>query len=342
MKERITFGILGGGRIGKMHAENLLFGLPNTRLAAVADPYADTITEWAGEVNLPKLTADAEEVIADPRIDAVIICSPTDTHAEYIIQCAEAGKHILCEKPISFDVKRTMEALRIVESSGVKLQIGFNRRFDTNAQEIYKAVSSGRIGDPHIVRITSRDPAPPPISYIEVSGGIFVDMMIHDFDMARFVSCSEVTEVYATGACLIDPKIGEAGDVDTAMVVLKFENGAVGVIDNSRAAGYGYDQRVEVFGSKGSVESDNRTNSQVKVRNQDGVTGQKPLWFFVERYKDAYVFEIESFVEAVVNDKEIAVTGDDGLKSVLIGLAATESLHANKPVALKDFVRQFE
>ncbi|MCK4514737.1 MAG: Gfo/Idh/MocA family oxidoreductase, partial [Spirochaetaceae bacterium] len=226
MKERITFGILGGGRIGKMHAENLLFGLPNTRLAAVADPYADTITEWAGEVNLPKLTADAEEVIADPRIDAVIICSPTDTHAEYIIQCAEAGKHILCEKPISFDVKRTMEALRIVESSGVKLQIGFNRRFDTNAQEIPKAVSSGRIGDPHIVRITSRDPAPPPISYIEVSGGIFVDMMIHDFDMARFVSCSEVTEVYATGACLIDPKIGEAGDVDTAMVVLKFENGA--------------------------------------------------------------------------------------------------------------------
>ena len=341
MEERITFGILGGGRIGKMHAENLLSGLPNARLAAVADPYAANITEWADEVSLPKLTADAGDIIHDPEIDAVIICSPTDTHAEYIIECAEAGKHILCEKPISFDVERTREALQIVEKSHVKLQIGFNRRFDSNAQEIFQAVSSGRIGEPHIVRLTSRDPAPPPISYIEVSGGIFVDMMIHDFDMARFVSCSEVIEVYASGACLIDPKIGEAGDVDTAIVTLKFENGAVGVIDNSRSAGYGYDQRIEVFGSKGSVESGNRTASQVIVRNQDGVTGQKPLWFFVERYKDSYLFEIERFMEAVTNDSDVAISGEDGLKAVLIGLAATESRRINKPVILEEFVRQF-
>jgi myo-inositol 2-dehydrogenase / D-chiro-inositol 1-dehydrogenase len=342
MKDRITFGVLGGGRIGKMHAENLLFSLPKARLAAVADPFADTIAEWAEDVGVPKLTPDAKEVISDPEIDAVIICSPTDTHADYIIECAEAGKQILCEKPISFDVKRTKEALKVARDAGVKLQIGFNRRFDTNAQQIHKAVASGKVGEPHIVRITSRDPAPPPISYIEVSGGIFVDMMIHDFDMSRFISCSEVTEIYATGACLIDPKIGEAGDVDTALVTLKFANGAVGVIDNSRAAGYGYDQRMEVFGSKGSVESDNRTESQVIVRNDEGVTGQKPLWFFVERYKDSYLFEIEGFIEAVINNTDVAISGEDGLKAVLIALAATESRVSGKPVVYEEFIRKFD
>lgn len=338
MKEQLRFGVLGGGRIGKMHAENLIFGLPQAELLAVADPFADSIKDWAREVDIPQLTKDATEVITNPDIDAIIICSPTDTHADYIIECARAGKQILCEKPISFDVKKTRVALAEVRKAGVKLQVGFNRRFDSNAMKLRETIESGGIGEQHIVRVTSRDPAPPPIEYVKVSGGIFVDMMIHDFDMVRFLTGSEVKEIYAKGACLIDPEIGKVGDVDTAVVTLTFESGALGVIENSRKAGYGYDQRMEVFGSKGSVEADNRTDSEVIVRNENGVTGQKPLWFFIERYKDAYFREIRSFVEAVVNDAPVAVTGEDGLEAVLIGLAATESLKTGLPVDYKKFV----
>lgn len=338
MKTRMKIGILGGGRIGKMHAENLLFGIPETELMAVADPFADAIADWAREVGIPRLTKEASEVIGDPSIEAIIICSPTETHADYIIECAKAGKHILCEKPISFDVRKTRLALEEVKKAGVKLQIGFNRRFDTNAQKLRETIESGGIGKQYIVRITSRDPAPPPIDYIKVSGGIFVDMMIHDFDMVRFLTGSEVKEIYSKGACLIDPEIGKAGDVDTAIVTITFANGAIGSIENSRAAGYGYDQRMEVFGSKGSVEADNRTDSEVILRTDSGVLGQKPLWFFIERYKDAYFKEIRSFVDAVFNDAAVSVTGEDGLEAVLIGLAATESLKTEQPVDYKEFV----
>ncbi len=341
MKNKPGFGVIGCGRIGKMHAENLLRRSTDVQFIAAADPFADSLQQWAESVGIPKLTADYRDVIDDPAIDAVVICSPTDSHVDYIIECARAGKHILCEKPISLDVKKTKEALSIVEKAGVALQIGFQRRFDTNAQTIHRAVASGEIGTVHMVRITSRDPAPPPISYIESSGGIFVDMMIHDLDMARFLAQSEISEVYATGACLVDSAIGTAGDIDTAIVTLKFENGALGVINNSREAVYGHDQRIEVFGSKGSAESDNRTEAEVVVRTVNGVNGQKPLWFFVERYKEAYVSELDSFLDSVTGGKPVPVNGTDGVNSVIVGLAAGESLRKNQPVTISEFEKQF-
>lgn len=340
MSKPLNLGVIGGGRIGKMHAEHILSAIPGVTLTAVADPLADNLGDWAAQVGVPRLTKDHMDLVRDPEIDAIVICSPTETHAPFIIDCARAGKHILCEKPISFDIGKTREALRTVEEAGVKLQIGFNRRFDSNAQKIRRAVTDGRVGDPQIVRITSRDPAIPPASYVQVSGGIFVDMMIHDFDMARFVTGDEVVQVYAGGACLIDPLFREAGDVDTAIVTLTFAGGTLGVIDNSRQAVYGYDQRIEVFGSKGSVESDNRTAAEVVVRGEEGISSEKPLWFFIERYHEAYLEEIRQFRDAILEDKPVPVDGMDGLKPVIIGLAATESLKTGVPVSIAEFEKR--
>jgi myo-inositol 2-dehydrogenase/D-chiro-inositol 1-dehydrogenase len=218
----------------------------------------------------------------------------------------------------------------------VKLQVGFNRRFDHNFRRVHELVRSGALGHPHLVRITSRDPAPPPPEYVKVSGGIFLDMTIHDFDMARYLSCSEVVEVYAHGAVLVDPAIGEAGDVDTAVVTLSFANGAIGVIDNSRRAVYGYDQRVEVFGSKGCASCGNDTPSSVVVASEQGVQGDKPLYFFLERYRQAFIDEMKAFFRALTEDTPTPVGGVDGLKPILIGLAAKRSLAEHRPVKVSE------
>jgi len=215
---------------------------------------------------------------------------------------------------------------------GVKLQVGFNRRFDPNFAAVQQQVASGALGEPHIIRITSRDPAPPPAEYVAGSGGMFLDMTIHDFDMARFLSGSEVTEVHAYGAVLIDPEIGKAGDIDTAVISLKFANGALGIIENSRKAVYGYDQRVEVFGSKGAAMADNNTPTSMVVFNESGTIRDKPLYFFLERYEKAFVAEMQSFIDAIRDDKPTKVSGNDGLAPVLIALAAQESLKTGKPV----------
>ena len=241
---------------------------------------------------------------------------------------------MFCEKPIDFDLGRIQKVIAAVEQKGVKFQVGFNRRFDRNFKHVKDVVAAGKIGDPHIVMVTSRDPAPPPISYVKVSGGIFLDMMIHDFDMVRYLSGSEVTEVFTNGVVLVDPEIGEAGDVDTAIVTLKFANGAIGVINNSRKAVYGYDQRVEVFGSKGCVTADNETPNLTTLYTEDGVMREKPLYFFLERYNDAFIAEEQGFVDAVLEDKPTLVNATDGLKPVLIAIAAKESLESGKPVKL--------
>jgi myo-inositol 2-dehydrogenase/D-chiro-inositol 1-dehydrogenase len=256
-----------------------------------------------------------------------------------IIAAAKAGKHIFCEKPIDFNIEKIMQALNSVEAAGVKLQIGFNRRFDHNFKKVRELVESGKVGDVHIVKITSRDPAPPPIEYLKVSGGIFLDMTIHDFDMARYLSVSEVEEVYAQGAVLIDPAIGQVGDVDTAIITLKFRNGAMGVIDNSRQAVYGYDQRVEVFGSQGNVAVKNDFPDSAKLSTAQGVISAKPQYFFLERYKMSYVEELKAFVDAVANDREPAVTGNDGLQPVLIGVAALKSLAEKRPVKIEEVLK---
>ena len=326
----VTFGIIGAGRIGKLHADNLLSRVDGARLKAITDPFLDE--DWAASRNIPLTGKDHRILLDDPEIDAILIGSPSAEHAQQMIECAEAGKHIFCEKPIALDPEIIRNALAEVDKSGVKLQVGFNRRFDPNFSAVQQQVVSGVLGDPHIIRITSRDPAPPPAEYVAGSGGMFLDMTIHDFDMARFLSSSEVTEVHAYGAVLVDPEIGKAGDIDTAVISLKFANGALGIIENSRKAVYGYDQRVEVFGAKGTAMADNNTPTSMIVLNESGTIRDKPLYFFLERYKTAFVAEMQAFVDAIREDKPTLVSGKDGLVPVLIAMAAKESLKTGKPV----------
>jgi myo-inositol 2-dehydrogenase/D-chiro-inositol 1-dehydrogenase len=331
-----TIGIIGAGRIGKLHADNLVTRIPEARVLAIADIMLDAARETSSRLNIPNVSADYHDILNNKDIQAVAICSATDTHSQIISEAAQAGKHIFCEKPIDFSLEKIDRALAAVDKAGVTLQIGFNRRFDPNFARVREVVQSGGIGDVHILRITSRDPAPPPISYIKVSGGIFLDMTIHDFDMARFLVDSEVTEVYAVGAVRVDPAIGEAGDVDTAVITLRFANGAIGVIDNSRKAVYGYDQRVEVFGSAGVVASDNNTANRVYVGDTSGFHGALPLYFFLERYTDSYINEMKAFIHAVEKDETPPVVGLDGRIPVVIGLAAWQSVREGRPVKVSE------
>ncbi|SVA64252.1 uncharacterized protein METZ01_LOCUS117106 [marine metagenome] len=326
----VTFGIIGAGRIGKLHADNLLSRVDGARLKAITDPFLDE--DWVASRNIPLTGKDHRILLDDPEIDAILIGSPSAEHAPQMIECAEAGKHIFCEKPIALDPEIIRNALAEVDKSGVKLQVGFNRRFDPNFAAVQQQVASGALGAPHIIRITSRDPAPPPAEYVAGSGGMFLDMTIHDFDMARFLSGSEVSEVHAYGTVLVDPEIGKAGDIDTAVISLKFANGALGIIENSRKAVYGYDQRVEVFGAKGTAMADNNTPTSMIVLNESGTIRDKPLYFFLERYKTAFVAEMQAFVDAIREDKPTLVSGKDGLVPVLIAMAAKESLKTGKPV----------
>jgi myo-inositol 2-dehydrogenase/D-chiro-inositol 1-dehydrogenase len=337
MKDKLRIGVIGAGRIGKIHAENIAYFIPQAKLEGVADVMMTAELEaWAKGLGARVVSKDPAAIFADKDIDAVIICSSTDTHADLTIAAAKAGKHIFCEKPVDLSVAKVQAALDAVKAAKVKLQVGFNRRFDHNFRRVRELALSGQIGDVHVVKITSRDPAPPPAQYVAVSGGIFLDMMIHDFDMARFQAGSEVVEVHAVGAVLVDPAIGKAGDVDTAIVTLKFANGAIGVIDNSRKAVYGYDQRVEVFGSKGAAQAENDAPSTVKLSNEAGVTAEKPLYFFLERYKTAFVDEMKAFVAAVLEGKDTPVTGEDGLRDLLVGLAAKKSLAEKRPVRIDE------
>lgn len=335
MAQKLNIGLLGAGRIGRVHAQNLAYHLPQARLVGVADVLLNAAKQVAGEYGLPAY-GDPRRLLEDSSVEAVVICTSTDTHAALIEAAAQAGKHIFCEKPIALDLAAIDRALAAAKVAGVKLQIGFNRRFDPSFQRVRQAVANGEIGQPHILRITSRDPQPPPIGYIRVSGGIFLDMTIHDFDMARFLMGTEVEEVYAAGAVLVDEAIGEAGDVDTAIVTLRFANGALGTIDNSRRAVYGYDQRVEVFGSKGMISVSNETPHRATLSDAAGVHGPLPEFFFIERYAAAYIAEMRAFVESVLEDKTPPVTGEDGRIPVVMGYAAWKSLRERRPVALKE------
>jgi myo-inositol 2-dehydrogenase/D-chiro-inositol 1-dehydrogenase len=334
--DSIAVGIIGAGRIGRIHAENLHHLVPGAHLAAVADVFPDKVLPWARTLGLERVSREPREVIEDAGIQAVVVCTSTDTHADLVVAAAERGKHVFCEKPIDLTLGKARRAVQRAERAGVKLQVGFNRRFDHNFRRIRDLVSSGAVGTPHVVRITSRDPGPPPVEYVRSSGGIFLDMMIHDFDMARFLTGSEVVDVFARGAVLVDPAIGQAGDVDTAIVTLTFASGALGVIDGSRGATYGYDQRVEVFGSKGAASCENDTASSVRLSDASGVTGEKPLHFFLERYQRAFLDEMRAFVAALREDRPVPVTGEDGLRPIAIALAAGRSLEERRPVRVAD------
>lgn len=335
-KKMITFGVIGAGRIGKIHAENLVTRIPGVQVLSIADIMLEAAQERAAHLHIPTATADYHDILADPNINAIAICSSTDTHAQIIVEAAEAGKHIFCEKPVDHDLAKIDAALVAVEKAGVKLQIGFNRRFDPNFRKVREMIAANKVGIPHILRITSRDPAPPPVEYIKVSGGIFLDMTIHDFDMARYLMGCEVTEIYVAGGVMVDPAIGEAGDIDTAIITLRFENGAIGTIDNSRKAVYGYDQRVEVFGSGGMVATNNNTPDSHIYSNADGVLSALPLYFFLERYAESFTQEMREFVASIQNDTTPPVIGMDGRIPVIMCMAALKSYQENRPVKLSE------
>ncbi len=325
--EKVNVGVIGVGRIGRLHARNLKYQVPGAKLLAVADIFEKSAKEIASQLEIPIAEKDYRVLLENDDIDAVAICSSTDTHAQIISEAAEAGKHIFCEKPIALDLNKIDQVIIEVKKAGVKLQVGFNRRFDPSFKKAKELVKNGAIGTPHLVRITSRDPEPPPISYIKVSGGIFLDMMIHDFDMARYLLDQEVVELMAVGSCLVDPTIGEVGDIDTAIVTLKYKNGAWGTIDNSRKAVYGYDQRIEIFGSEGCITVGNPRPTEVAVNSTNNTISDNPLYFFIERYQEAYLAEMEEFIKCIQEDKEPSVDGFDGKISVQMGYAAKESLN---------------
>jgi myo-inositol 2-dehydrogenase / D-chiro-inositol 1-dehydrogenase len=334
--KKLKLGVIGTGRIGKVHIATLVQSVPLAEVVAIADTNLKSANEVAGMFGIASVFNRYLDVIKHPDVEAVVICSPTDTHAKYIVDAARAGKHIFCEKPVDLSLEVIKGAIAAAEKAGVKLMVGFNRRFDPNFLKIRQLVTEGKIGDPHILKITSRDPAPPPAEYSAVSGGMFMDMTIHDFDMARYITGSEVTEVYAKAAVLVDPEIGKAGDIDTAIITLSFANGAIGVIDNSRKAVYGYDQRVEIFGSRGMACADNNYPENHRYFADDGVHGSLPLNFFMDRYLDAYANEMKIFCDAVINDKPLPVTGNDGLMSVVIAIAAKKSHLEHRPVKLTE------
>ncbi len=335
-KDRLNIGIIGAGMIGKVHAENLAYRIPEANPRIIADINEKAARETAARCNIPKMTTDYQEILADSEIDAVVICSSTDTHARIIGEAAQAGKHIFCEKPIDFSLAKIDQALALVNKAGVKLQIGFNRRFDANFARVRQAITSGEIGEPHLLHIISRDPEPPTPEYVKTSGGIFMDMTIHDFDMACFLIDSEVEEIFAYGGVRIDPEIGKAGDLDTVLILLKYADGTLGTIDNSEKAAYGYDQRVEVFGSKGAIQIANNYPNSATISTGESIRRELPLYFFVERYVDSYIAEMRAFVRAVLEDKPTPVSGADGRLPVVMALAARKSYDENRPVRLAE------
>jgi myo-inositol 2-dehydrogenase / D-chiro-inositol 1-dehydrogenase len=330
----VRVGVIGVGRIGRMHAELLEREVPGASVGAVYDAHEPVARDVANTLGVPAVS-NVEDVL-DSDLDAVAICSSADTHVELMIAAAHAGKAVFCEKPVSIDLAELDRALSAVRASGILFQVGFNRRFDPAHESVRDAVASGAVGKPHLVRISSRDPAPPPLDYVKTSGGLFLDMMIHDFDMARYVTGSEVVEVFARGAIRVTPSIAQVGDVDTALVTLVHEDGCLTAIDNSRRAAYGFDQRVEVFGSAGMAASDNPLSHTGYVITANGVQRPALPHFFLERYVPSYVREWQAFIGAVRTGSPPPVSIGDARAPLVIGLSALRSLHERRPVAVAE------
>ncbi|MBV9228462.1 MAG: inositol 2-dehydrogenase [Chloroflexi bacterium] len=333
----LQIGLIGAGRIGRLHAEHLTLRIPSARLVMVADAFEEAARQCAEHYGIPSATQDYRAVLDHPDIQAVVICSPPHTHAQFIEEAALAGKHIFCEKPIADDLLTIDRALDVVERAGVKLQVGFNRRFDANYRRVRKAVEQGEIGQPRLLHLISRDPAPPSIDYLRTCPGLFLDTTIHDFDMVRFLIGSEVEQVVVLGAIMDDdPAIRAVGGVDTAVVMLQFTNGVIGTIDNSRRAVYGYDQRVELLGSAGAIRTENNYPNSAVISDGHRVWRDLPLYFFLERYSESYIAELEAFIDAVLHDTSVPVTGKDGRAPVVMALAAQKSLDEHRPVFLSE------
>ena len=336
--KKLNIGIVGAGRIGKVHAASITYNIPQAQVVRVTDVYYPAAKALAETYGVPNYGTDYMDIINDPEIDAVLVCSPTPTHADISIAAMKAGKHVFCEKPVDLTIEKIKKTAEVAAETGKKLQIGFNRRFDHNHGKVQKLAADGTLGNIELIKITSRDPEPPSPEYAASSGGLYIDMMIHDFDMAMFLAGCDVKEVYAMGTSLVDPRIGEAGDVDTAIVTLTFENGALGVIDNSRRAAYGYDQRVEVFGSKGMAYAENQTPTRTSIATRDGIIGPKPDGFFLERYMASFIEEMKQFIAAINEDKEVPVGIHAGLMSVVLAKAAKKSLDEHRPVKIAEIL----
>ncbi|MDR3078064.1 MAG: inositol 2-dehydrogenase [Planctomycetota bacterium] len=336
MAKQVRIGVLGAGRIGKVHVRSLCTMVPDAKVEVVSDVIGEAARKLAGEFGVPRASEDYREVLADRNIDAVFVCTSTDTHARIIEEAAGAGKHVFCEKPIALELAKIDKALKAVKENRIILQVGFNRRFDQGNLRLREIMKSGALGTPEMCVINSRDPAPPPMEYIKVSGGIFLDMMIHDFDLARYLLGDEPTEVYACGASLVDKRIGRTGDFDTAMCVIRFAKGALCHIDNSRRAVYGYDQRAEIFGSKGKAYTLDVHNDNTVVALADSFARPPIQNFFLERYLQAYVEEGKAFVECVRKGRAPSATGHDGRVSVVMGYAALKSAKEGRPVKMAE------
>jgi myo-inositol 2-dehydrogenase/D-chiro-inositol 1-dehydrogenase len=332
---KINIAVIGTGRMGSVHTRNLARLIPEADLVAVCDIRLEVAQAVADELGIQRVIKDYHELLEDKDIEAILIATSTDTHAFIMKDVAAAGKHIFCEKPLALNLADIDAALAAVGKAGVKLQVGFNRRFDKSFQRVREIVASGEIGHPCILRVTNRDPELPDMEFLRVSGGMFLDMTIHDFDMARF-QVGEVEEVYATGSVLIEPALKEFGDIDTNVVTLKFANGAVGAIDNSRQAVYGYDQRLEVFCTNGTAMADNEAESTILKGDLDGFHSARPPHFFMQRYAPCYVDEVRQFLECVRDDKPTPVTGQDGRAAVVLGYAAWKSFRENRPVKVSE------
>ena len=331
---KIKIFIVGLGRIGKIHLTNLQ-AMDEVEIVGICDP-TDEAKDFSNKAGFKFYQKDFTDVAGEIQADAIVICSPTDTHAKYVSIAAKKGIDVFCEKPLDLSLEKVKQVLKTVNESKIKLMLGFNRRFDSEFQSVKEKIVKGHIGDIHTIKITSRDPSPPPINYIKSSGGMFLDMTIHDFDMIRYLTNKKIVEVYAKGDVLVNPEIATAGDIDTAIINLTFEDGSMAVIDNCRKAVYGYDQRVEVFGSKGMVQSKNKFDKYTIIYSENGVTSALPQHFFLERYADAYKKEINHFIDCIRHKKTPDVSGFDGLMSLVLGLCAKESLNCNKPVLVSE------
>ncbi len=332
---RLNIAVIGTGRMGSVHTRNLVRQIPEANVVAVCDIRLEVAQAVADELGIGRVVRNYRELLADQDIEAVLIASSTGTHAFMVKDAARAGKHIFCEKPLALDLESIDDALAVVDKAGVKLQVGFNRRFDRSFRRVREIVASGEIGRPCILRITNRDPQPPSLEYAQVSGGMFLDMTIHDFDMARF-QLGEVEQVYAMGGVLVAPELAKANDVDTDIVTLRFVNGAMGAIDNSRQAVYGYDQRLEVFCSGGVAMAGNEAEHTVIKGIEDGFHSARPPYFFMQRYAECYVDEVREFIRCVMQDEPTPVNGHDGRMAVVMGYAAWKSFRENRPVKLSE------
>jgi myo-inositol 2-dehydrogenase/D-chiro-inositol 1-dehydrogenase len=336
MKRQVNIAVIGTGRIGSVHTRNLVRSIHEAHVVAVCDIRLEVAQAVADELGIERVVKDYHELLEDKDIEAVLIATNTDTHAYIVKDAANAGKQIFCEKPLTLDLASMDGVLNTVEKTKVKLQVGFNRRFDKSFQRVHEIVTSGEIGHPCILRITNRDPEPPSIEYAKSSGGMFLDMSIHDFDMARF-QIGEIEEVYAIGNVLVAPYLKEAADVDTNIITLRFVNGAIGAIDNSRQAVYGYDQRLEVFCSHGVAMAGNESENTAIRGDVNGYHSAKPPYFFIQRYAEGYVDEVRQFIQCIRDDKPVTPTGQDSRMAVLLGEAAWESLRQNRPINMKEF-----